>query len=127
MNDVPTPLVAADRSSIRDAVRTNLTETLPTRTRGFVVEHFAKLEAEKQGTALIKGLDKLSNLERDLNKINRPDIKTFNEDGSEASASWSKDRLEERKKLTEQIEKLTKAIDKADDKGDFADLYNLTK
>ncbi len=127
MNDVPTPLAAADRVSIRDAVRTNLTETLPNRTRGFVVEHFAKLEAEKQGTALIKGLDKLSSLERDLNKINRPDVQTFNEDGSVASASWSKDRLDERKKLSEQIEKLSKAIDKADDKGDFADLYNLTK
>lgn len=127
MNDVPTPLVAADRSSIRDAVRTNLTNTLPARTRELVVEHFAKQEAEKQGTALIKGLDKLSSLERDLNKINRPDVKTYNEDGSEASATWSKDRLDERKKLSEQIEKLSKAIDKADDKGDFADLYNLTK
>lgn len=127
MNDVPTPLVAADRSSIRDAVRTNLTNTLPARTRELVVEHFAKMEAEKQGTALIKGLDKLSALERDLNKINRPDVKTYNEDGSEASSTWSKDRLDERKKLSEQIEKLSKAIDKADDKGDFADLYNLTK
>ena len=127
MNDVPTPLVAGDRATIREAVKANLTETLPGRTRELVIEHFAKQEAEEQGTALIKGLDKLSSLERDLNQINRPDVKTFNEDGSEASATWSKDRLDERKKLSEQIEKLSKAIDKPDDKGDFADLYNLTK
>lgn len=82
MNDVPAPLAAADRVSIRQAVKDNLTESLPGRTRGFVVEHFAKLEAEKQGTALIKGLDKLSSLERDMNKINRPDVQTFNSDTS---------------------------------------------
>ncbi len=112
--------------TIREAVAQGLSN-LGGRTRQSVIEHFASQKAEKQAQALIKGLDKLNGFERDLNKINRPDVQTFNEDGSVASATFSKERIEERKKLNEQIEKLTNAINKADDAGDFDKLFELTK
>lgn len=52
---------------------------------------------------------------------------TFNGDGSAKDSSFSKERIEALKKLDEQITKLTNAINKADEKDDFGDLYNLTQ
>lgn len=117
---------ASDRPSIRDAVAAALSD-LGDNTRSRVVEHFANIEAQKRADALVAGLNKLNDFERDLRKINKPDQETFNADGSVASATYSKDRLEAIKKLNDQIEKLTKALNKADDAADFGDLYNLTK
>lgn len=109
---------------IRAAVAAGVS-SLGARTRESVVEHFAQAQADKQAKALISGLEKLTTMERDLQKINKPDVQTFNEDGTVASATFSKERIEERKKLNEKIEKLTKAINKADESDDFGDLYNL--
>lgn len=112
--------------SIRDSVRESLKSVGP-RTRDAVIEHFAAQEAGKQAQALIKGLEKLNTLERDYQKINRPDVVTFTAEGKEATSSFSKSRIDDRKKLQEQIEKLTNAINKADDGNDFSKLYELTK
>jgi len=117
--------VAVDLT-IREAVAASL-KNLGTRTRESVVEHFAAERAQKQATALIKGLDKLTALERDLNKINRPDVVNYDGNGDALPGVFSKERIEERKKLNEQIEKLTNAINKADDLGDFDKLFELTK
>lgn len=127
-------------TSIREAVTAALSD-LGDNTRARVVEHFvdvifaqmtwhdlfAKLEAQKRADALVAGLDKLTELEREQKKLSKPDVVTYNEDGTEASGTYSKERIDARRKLTEQIEKLTKAMDKADDSADFGDLYNLTK
>lgn len=112
--------------SIREAVATALSD-LGDNTRARVVEHFANLEAQKRADALVAGLNKLTELEREQKKLSKPDVVTYNEDGTEASGNYSKERIDARRKLTEQIEKLTKAMDKADDQSDFGDLYNLTK
>lgn len=112
--------------TIREQVRERLT-TVGDRTREAVIEHFARQEAEKQAQAIIKGLDKLDGLERDLRKI-RPQVTGFDADGQPVGQpTFTKEQVEERKKLTEQIRKLTNAINKADDKGDFGDLYNGVK
>lgn len=111
--------------TIKEAVAEGLS-ALGGRTRSQVVEHFAQREADKQATALIKGLEKLRDLEREGFKIKKPDNETFNADGTSASATYSKERLEAIKKHDEQVAKLTNAVNKADDKGDFGDLYNLT-
>lgn len=112
--------------SIREAVAAGLTN-LGGRTRESVIEYFAAAKAEKQAQALIKGLDKLNGFERELQKINRPDVITYDSEGAQASATFSKERIEERKKLNEQIEKLSNAINKADDTNDFDKLFELTK
>lgn len=112
--------------TIREAVAENL-KNLGDRTRSSVIEHFAKLEADKQAGALVKGLDKLTELERDLRKI-KPSHVGYDADGNGiGDPFFSKEQIDQRKKLNEQIEKLTKAINKADDNNDFGDLYNLAK
>lgn len=112
--------------TIREAVVETVKNVGP-RTRKAVVEHFAQREADKQAQALIKGLDKLTELERDLSKV-RPQHVMFDASGNGVGEpTFTKEQVEQRKKLNEQIEKLTKAINKADEKNDFGDLYNLTK
>ncbi len=122
--------VAADTENtvltLRTAVRDSLAGIGP-RTREQVIEHFAAREADKQAQALVKGLDKLTELERELVKI-KPTFAGFNSEGQGVGEPmFTKEQLEQRKKLSEQIAKLVKAINKADDKGDFGDLYNVVK
>lgn len=115
-----------ERLSIREAVAEQLGD-LGNRTRSAVVEHFARQEAEKQANAIISGLSKLKELERDRVKI-KPTFAGYNGAGEGVGeALFSKDQIEQMKKLDEQIEKMSKAITKADDKADFGDLYSLTK
>lgn len=116
----------AGRVSIREAVREGVA-SLGERTRTQVIEHFAQKQADKQADALVKALDKLTELEREGYKI-KPSYVGFNEAGEGIGEPfYTKDQLEQRKKNSEQIEKLTRAINKADDKDDFGDLYNLVK
>ena len=115
-----------EKQTIRDAVASGL-ENLSGRTREQVVEHFAQIEADRRAKAIITALDKLNDLEDQLKRV-KPAPIGFDESGSPIGTPvFSKDQTEQRKKLSEQIEKLTKALDKADDKSDFGDLYNLTK
>jgi len=112
--------------SIREAVVESVSN-VGDRTRSLVVEHFAQREADKRAAALIKGLDKLSELEKEGYKLAKPDIQTFNDDGSVKDASFSGERIKARKEHAEKLEKLTNALNAADDKVDFSKLYDLTK
>lgn len=112
--------------TIREAVAETL-GNLSERTRGQVIEHFAAAEATKQANAIIAGLDKLTSLENERRRI-KPVPAGFDLEGKPiGEAVFTKDQVEQNKKLGEQIEKLTKAITKADEKADFGDLYNLAK
>lgn len=114
------------RLTIREAVAEQLGD-LGNRTRNAVVEHFARIEAEKQSNAIIAGLNKLNDLEKQRVRI-KPSFAGYGVDGKGIGEEmFSKEQLDQIKKLEEQIEKLSKAITKADDKSDFGDLYNLTK
>lgn len=110
--------------TIREAVAASL-QGLSERTREQVIEHFASKEAQKQASALVTGLDKLATLERDLNKI-RPQNTMFDGAGQPiGEPTFTKAQIDDRKKLADQIEKLTRAINKADEHNDFGDLYNV--
>lgn len=111
---------------IRAAVAAGVS-SLGGRTREAVVEHFAQAQAAKQADALIKGLERLTTLEREGYKI-KPTFAGYDADGKPVGDPvFTKEQVEERKKNTEQIEKLTNAINKADEKDDFGDLFNLVK
>ena len=113
-------------ATIKEAVAETL-GNLGDRTRAAVVEHFAAAEAGKQANAIIAGLNKLDALVKDRYKI-KPTFIGFDADGKPVGeAIFQKQQLDDLKKLNEQIEKLEKAINKADENADFGDLYNLTK
>lgn len=119
-------VAATTELTIRTAVRDSLAGLGP-RIREQVIEVFASREADKQANALVKGLDKLTELERELVKI-KPTYAGYNAEGQGVGEPmFTKEQLDQRKKTSEQIEKLKKAINKADDKGDFGDLYNVVK
>lgn len=91
-----------------------------------VVEHFVEKEAARRADAIIKGIDKLDELTRERRKTGKGDLVSYNSDGSVATQTYSKERLDANKKADEQIAKLTKAINKALE-GDVSDLFSLTK
>lgn len=91
-----------------------------------VVDVIVTRELSKRADGLVKALDVLSQLEKDVKKIG-PDQKSFDETGKEISQTFSKGRLDERNKLQKRIDKTTGAINKALEKGEFGDVYNLGK
>lgn len=90
-----------------------------------VIEHYKDLEADRRAKAIIAGIDKIDTLEKDLRKA-KPDQVLFDADGKEISAGYSKEKLDARNKLNEQIAKLAKALDKAIG-GEMGDLLNAVK
>jgi hypothetical protein len=91
---------------------------------GEVAERFAKREVEKRATTLVQGLDKLSELKKNFEKL-RPDHVTYNEKGEKVSEGYTKAKLEERNKAAAAISKLEKTITKAYDAGDFGELNQI--
>lgn len=115
-----------ERKTIREAVAEQL-GNLSQRTREAVIEHFAAEQAQKQAAAIISGLSKLADLENQRRRI-KPVPAGFNAAGDAVGEPmFTKEQITDMKKLDEQIEKLSKAITKADEQADFGDLYNATK
>jgi hypothetical protein len=92
--------------------------------QGKIVDIMVERELDKRSTAFVQVMDKLSKLEKDMKKI-RPDMVFYNGEGKVASENFSKAKIDERGKLTQQIEKLTKALNKALEQEDFGDVYQL--
>lgn len=91
-----------------------------------VVGALVTREANKRADAILKGIDKLSDLSRERRKTDKGDTVTYNKDGTVASELYSKERIEANKKADDAISKLTAAVNKALN-GDCGDLYNLVK
>lgn len=89
-----------------------------------VVAVLVERELTKRTEAVVQCMDTLAKLEGDLRKI-KPDQVSYDSTGKIISESFSKNKFEEKKKLTERIDKFTAAITKAIEKADFGDVYNL--
>lgn len=94
--------------------------------RANLVERLVNQELTSRVEKLDKALQQRTTLQRDFFKANKPDTETYNADGSVASASYSKTRLEEVKKAREALEKMDNAIEKALT-GDFQKLNEVSK
>jgi len=90
-----------------------------------VLAAVAKREIEKRSSAIVRCFDLLMREEKEYKKINRPDVVHYDGDGKVSHESYSKERVEARKKSQQMQEKLNKAIDKAMSSEDFSDVYNL--
>lgn len=110
-------------SDIRQKITQTLADIAPS-VEAAVVDAMVDREIDKRSSAIVQVMDKLQRAENDLRKI-KPDLVSFDENRAPVSATWSKARLDERDKQVKFIEKLTNALNKALDKGDFGDVYNL--
>lgn len=86
-----------------------------------VKEAFVERELQKRTDALVKAFDKLTEARSDLKKI-KPDVVAYDEDGKEVSASYSKAKIDERKKAQEKVGKIESAINAAL-AGDYSKVY----
>ena len=92
-----------------------------------VVDHLYQNELTRRTNAVLKVLEKIDELDSSYRKEAKPDVETFNEDGSKASQYYSKERTESLKKIRENKEKLEKALQKAFNSNDFSEVLNLGK
>lgn len=91
-----------------------------------VIDRIAEVEIKRRADALLKAVEAAERLQRDLNKVNRPDQVVYSTDRKPVSEGYSKARLDEIEKLTQKLAKIDKAVAKATaDKPDYTDLLNL--
>lgn len=91
-----------------------------------VVDTLVEREKKRRAAAIVQVFDKRDVLLNDLNKI-RPKNDRFTEEGKPiGEPSFNKDDTEKRKKLKDQIAKCENAINKAIEKQDYTDVYNLS-
>lgn len=78
-----------------------------------LIQALVKPELEKRVQLMVTAQANLDKLKGELNKI-RPDVTSYNEKGEPFGVpSWTKKRLEERKKAQEAYDKLLAAFNKA--------------
>lgn len=87
-----------------------------------VVDQFVTLEVTRRTDLLFKAIEDCNKQRNEFKKI-KPDVQSFDADGKLISESWSKTKVEERKKAIEAIKKKEKVIEKAL-AGDFSLLLN---
>ena len=83
------------------------------------------VDKEKKVKLVIAGIDAFTTAQRTLKSI-KPDQQSFDEGGKTVSETYSKAKVEERKKTLSMIDKIQKAFAAAE-KGDFSQLSNLPK
>ena len=92
--------------------------------REIVIRTMVDAEVNRRTNMLVEAIQKAEQQRRELRKF-KPDQISYTENGEVASATWSKEVLEDKKKATEKLEKLERAIEKALTAGEFNDLSNL--
>jgi hypothetical protein len=90
--------------------------------RARLVDAMVEKELASRVECLDKAFQRRFELLTNLRKIERPDTETYNADGTVASASYTKARIEEIKKAKEALEKHENALEKALSTNDFSKL-----
>jgi nitrate reductase NapAB chaperone NapD len=90
-----------------------------------VIDTLVEREVAARTDVLDKALAKRSEIGRELQKLQKPDVEAYDVEGKLVSATFSKARTEELKKKREEQERLEKAIDKALVDNDFAKLKEI--
>lgn len=88
-----------------------------------VIDALAAREVQKRADAIVKVIDMLEADTRKMHSL-RPDNVTFNADGTKASETFSKTKLDELVKAKERVAKLEKALNDAFG-GKMDHVYNL--
>jgi len=79
-----------------------------------VVKARTNVEVDRRVDLVEKTLTKLQDAKKTFGKLSKPDINTgYSEDGTKLPDAFSKERIEEKKKLTESYDKVEAALNKA--------------
>lgn len=109
MKEVPGLL---DAVSLRAAVGDKLS-TISQSVHDRVVDHFVERETGKRADAIVRGLEHMSDLDREIHKIDRPDQKSLDAAGVVVHETYSQGRFEALNKMKAKRQKLTEALDAA--------------
>lgn len=94
--------------------------------RSRVVTALVEAESSARADMLSNALIERKKLEGEIKKV-RPDVKTYDEDGKILSESYTKQQVDDLKKLKEKLQKLDKELNKAITEADYEGLKNLPK
>ena len=110
-------------NKITEAVATSIKECAP-KVEERIINALVEREVNRRSEAVVRVMDQIS---RDNGKLLRfkPDLVTFNVDGTKATEAYSKEKLEERNKIVRAIDKASNAVSKALENGEYSDVYNL--
>ena len=107
--------------SITDAVAQTVKDTLP----AFYVERLvgvlATREIEKNSTALQTAWERMGAAKREY----KPDLVSYNIDGTKKEENWSKANLDARNKAQANLSKIVKALDLVFATGDFSEVIKV--
>lgn len=112
-----------EKVSVQEKIAEQIAALSP-RVEDQVVEAMVERELKKRSDAIVQGMDMLSKLEADLRKL-KPDQETYGPDNKLIAATYSKAKMNERKKLEERTAKAKRVLGKAIDNADFSDLYKF--
>jgi hypothetical protein len=112
------------KKSIKELVSESLAGSGAERIRR-VVDILTEQTLEVQVKQILKGKELLEAAEKELSNI-RPD-KTLNAQGETVSEFFTPEKFGLKRKVTEKVNQLTQALNKAIDEGDFDQLSKLTK
>lgn len=92
-----------------------------------VLEVLTNKELERRTEACLKIIEKIEELDKQYKKESKPDIETYNEDGTVDKTSFSKEKVDSLRKLREQRVRFDDALKKALEQNDFSKALELTK
>lgn len=93
--------------------------------KNLVIDLLVQKEVDLRVNQISAALVNLTKLETQLSRTDRPDIKTYNKDGSVASELYSDARIKEINSAKKKIDSIRNAINTALEKGDYEPLNKL--
>lgn len=116
--------VGGSPTTIREAIGERLKD-IAGNVEDQIINVFVDREVDRRAKAVVNVIDQTIKMEQDLRKL-KPDVVTYSDNGDVATSSWTKAKLDEKKKLEERIQKFANAVNKAIDKDDYSDVFNLS-
>lgn len=109
---------------MQQIVATRIGELGP-KAKEHAIEVLIAKELEKRSTQIVAAFSEYDELSRRIRRFDKPDILSYDREGKEVGAAFSKSQLEERKKIQDRMDKIEVGLTNAVEKSDFQKLNDL--
>jgi len=92
-----------------------------------VIAKFVDEEIDRRAGLVVQGITRLRQLETDFAKTNKPDQVFYDAAGVETQSTYTKGKLDAINKAKKEVTKLSEALDKAINSGDYKGLEETLK